>query len=195
MFRLMLRAPRVKSSTESAHSSRIHAIALRARAETAIAASREAMNSAFDALAYTRVVCARAGVLISARRPRSLVVAKASGASSGRIILRHHARHPRLAASTESTNATPPQLWAHAEVFGMRLIDAPIKNVFERLAGASDMALSTWTVRELDAGAIPGALKLRCLVFENHESVRRIWDYPHTWLTMPALDLLKLAGL
>ncbi|AHG89776.1 hypothetical protein J421_2239 [Gemmatirosa kalamazoonensis] len=79
---------------------------------------------------------------------------------------------------------TPP--WAHAIVYGER-----------RISGmAADAAtVEPWMVRELDARAVPAARGPRCLVFENPRLVRRIWDYPTTWLSLSDRALLAVAGL
>ena len=76
---------------------------------------------------------------------------------------------------------SPPHFWAHANVHAERgLIDATGKS---------------WTVRELDTRAVPGARAARCLVLENHEVVRRFWSFRHDWTTIPDRTLLELLGL
>ena len=57
-----------------------------------------------------------------------------------------------------------------------------------------DPPSETWHVREIDAHHIPGAMSERCLVFENHERVRRLWHYPDDWKTLSSVELLALAG-
>ena len=49
-----------------------------------------------------------------------------------------------------------------------------------------------WSVVEVHAGAVPGALGARCLVFSRHDCIRRVWDYPADWRT---LDDAALAAL
>ena len=52
-----------------------------------------------------------------------------------------------------------------------------------------------WVVRELDARAVPWGVAPRCLVFENHNVVRRLWRYPSNWLTITDGALLGLIGV
>jgi hypothetical protein len=75
----------------------------------------------------------------------------------------------------------PRHSWAHAAVHAERsLVDSTGKS---------------WTVREIDARAVPGARAPRCLVIENHEVVRRFWNFPQDWSAIPDRALLDLLGL
>jgi len=38
-----------------------------------------------------------------------------------------------------------------------------------------------WKVRELDATDMLGARHHRCLIFENHRIIRKLWHYPADW--------------
>lgn len=51
-----------------------------------------------------------------------------------------------------------------------------------------------WRVVECEARHVPGACGDRCLVFLSENVVRRVWDFPRDWRTMPpqALDALTL---
>jgi hypothetical protein len=49
-----------------------------------------------------------------------------------------------------------------------------------------------WTVREVNAAAVPGAAAPRCLICESDDVVRRIWRYPDNWLGLSDDDLLRI---
>jgi len=49
-----------------------------------------------------------------------------------------------------------------------------------------------WTVREVNADAVPGAAAPRCLICESEDVVRRIWRYPDNWLGLSDDDLLRI---
>jgi hypothetical protein len=49
-----------------------------------------------------------------------------------------------------------------------------------------------WSVVEVDARAVPGAHRARCLVFTRPDCIRRVWDYPADWR---GLDEAGLAAL
>jgi hypothetical protein len=55
----------------------------------------------------------------------------------------------------------------------------------------------TWTVTERDGVGVPGnadgARGRRCLVFASPEVIRRVWDYPPDWRTLPDAALLALS--
>ena len=54
-----------------------------------------------------------------------------------------------------------------------------------------------WTVTEQDGLCVPGnadgAHGARCLVFASPEVVRRVWDYPPDWRTVPDDALFALS--
>jgi hypothetical protein len=49
-----------------------------------------------------------------------------------------------------------------------------------------------WRLREMNAGAVPGALAARCLICESDDIVRRIWNYPDGWRDLSDDELLRL---
>ena len=56
-----------------------------------------------------------------------------------------------------------------------------------------DDAWLYWSVQEVDARAVPGALGARCLVFTRADCIRRVWDYPPDWRTRDATELAALS--
>ena len=82
--------------------------------------------------------------------------------------------------------------WAHAPVYATRLIDGVPR---AHLGDEEGTAFESWTIRELDTRDLRGARGARCLVFENHAMVRRVWSYPPDWASLPAEALLRLAGI
>jgi hypothetical protein len=143
------------------------------------------------------------GVLPVSEAPAPLTL---GSRTSGRIVRRGF--RPRLAAASPRPlpGATPDSgdargtRWAQATVYAMRTITDTDKIPGADVGGVEEgtpcdhTGRGTWTVRELDASGVPGARGPRCLVFENHEVVRRVWDFPATWETLPAAGLLRLAG-
>jgi hypothetical protein len=49
-----------------------------------------------------------------------------------------------------------------------------------------------WTVREVNADAVPGAAASRCLICESDDVVRRIWTYPENWLSLSDDELIRI---
>jgi hypothetical protein len=49
-----------------------------------------------------------------------------------------------------------------------------------------------WRVFERDAGSVPGSRGPRCLYFDGEGIVRRVWQYPSDWQSLPAAALLSL---
>jgi hypothetical protein len=49
-----------------------------------------------------------------------------------------------------------------------------------------------WTLREMDARAVPGARAPRCLICESTEVIRRLWSYPNDWRQLDDLQLATL---
>jgi hypothetical protein len=56
-----------------------------------------------------------------------------------------------------------------------------------------DGAWHYWSVVEVDAAAVPGALGPRCLVFTRPECLRRVWHYPANWRTLDDAALTALS--
>ena len=50
-----------------------------------------------------------------------------------------------------------------------------------------------WTVTECDGANVPGARGPRCLVFASAEAIRRVWDVPPDWHTLPDAALFALS--
>ena len=50
-----------------------------------------------------------------------------------------------------------------------------------------------WRIREVDAHAVPGARGDRCLLFEAEGVIRRVWNYPSDWASLPPTDLVSLS--
>lgn len=50
-----------------------------------------------------------------------------------------------------------------------------------------------WTVTECDGTKVPGARGARCLVFASPEAIRRVWDVPPDWSTLPDAALFALS--
>ena len=91
----------------------------------------------------------------------------------------------------KATGAVRTQ-WAHAPVYATRVIDGVPRTL---LGDEESIAFESWTIRELDTRALNGARAARCLVFENHAMVRRVWNFPPDWASLPAEALLRLAGI
>ena len=106
------------------------------------------------------------------RRGRALAVAASA------------APDPRDARDARDAGGAHVERWADARVYAARRIPPKETDVGE-----------VFTVRELDARAMPGAHGPRCLVFENHSVVRRVWHYPDDWRRMSDAALLAVAGL
>jgi hypothetical protein len=50
-----------------------------------------------------------------------------------------------------------------------------------------------WTVRELDATSMTRARHPTCLIFENHQVVRKLWHFPADWRTYGDAALLAMS--
>ena len=100
--------------------------------------------------------------------------------SAGRAVASRRAPDPKTAPRALFVGH-----WAHATVFAERHVSG----------STADTASDSWIVRELDARAVPAAHGPRCLVFENHRVVRRLWDYPQGWLSLSDAALLAVAGV
>jgi hypothetical protein len=166
------------------------AIALRERARHAIDRSRELARR--TATSQARLAKVQAD-LVATRRARLAQRAADAGvpwAASGRVV-RRPARRRGAAACEASDGASdggddePPQhrrgarIWAHAPVLAERAV--------------YDGYGEEWLVRELDATGLPGARRPRCLIFENHHVVRRVWHYPGDWQMISDATLLALS--
>jgi len=71
------------------------------------------------------------------------------------------------------------RIWAHAAVLAERVV--------------YDGRGEEWLVRELDATGLPGARLSRCLIFESHHVVRRVWHYACDWRMIGDAILLALS--
>jgi hypothetical protein len=50
-----------------------------------------------------------------------------------------------------------------------------------------------WSVTEVDAHTVPGALGARCLLFARPDCIRRVWHYPADWRTLDDAALTALS--
>ncbi len=50
-----------------------------------------------------------------------------------------------------------------------------------------------WTVTECNGAHVPGARGSRCLIFASPEAIRRVWDVPADWYTLPDAALFALS--
>jgi hypothetical protein len=50
-----------------------------------------------------------------------------------------------------------------------------------------------WTVTEVDGATVPGARGAACLVFEAGHVIRRVWNYPDDWRSLPPEALLAVS--
>lgn len=192
------------SGTEA---SRARVRALCARATTAIGRAGTLHAAATTLRAAAGAARERATALrfdVAARRHghwsgrwTALPTAPGAGAQSFRRagtpdrIVRRRVRRRQAAATAGPPPDAPVGWWAGATVYAERTLLGPERTALSGLAPDAEC----WTVRELDARALPGARGPRCLVFENHEIVRRVWSYPATWESLPAASLFRLAGL
>src|SRR4051812_23417687 len=156
--------------------------------------ARELCARAGTAAAWSRTLTTTTGVLItSARRnhARSLELTRARYVG-GRVIRPSERRRNAAAEETRDsrtkTDELPLDEWAHASVFASRIVQGLVDD-----PDGESVNEANWTVREIDARNIPGALGPRCLVFESVEMVRRLWVYPAAWMSLPARALLRLA--
>ena len=181
------RLPRTSDAT--------HGLALHDRVDAAISRSQTVTASSTSLRRASRSLMRRALALTRTSGDLRILSGGYESGSIARPIRR------RLAASTEhqSTDysATSPAksadgCWAHAEVYQHRTV---IGSAPQGTGTVDDGPAECWDVRELDSRDVPGARSDRCLVFENHQRVRRVWNYPGEWTTLPAAELLALAGL
>jgi hypothetical protein len=98
--------------------------------------------------------------------------------STARRVSERHAGAIRLANVPLAASDPIDPSWAHSRVITIRnLVDGE---------GIE------WIVRELDAANTPGRQNARCLVFENHQLVRRIWHFPPHWGSLSDAALIAL---
>lgn len=90
-----------------------------------------------------------------------------------------------MASGGDDPQAPDEETWACSHVYASRKVIGTAE---------SETPRRNWTIREIDTRAVPGARAARCLIFENHEVVRRLWSYPATWLTLSDMRLLRLVG-
>lgn len=50
-----------------------------------------------------------------------------------------------------------------------------------------------WTVTECDGSNVPGGRGPSCLIFASPEAIRRVWDVPADWHTLPDAALFALS--
>ena len=93
-----------------------------------------------------------------------------------------------------ATCAASLVLFARAS-HGCGRADALLQYAMRKIADVTGTAGSATsrTIREIDAQTIPGARAPRCLVFENHTVVRRLWDVPASWRSLSVAALFCLA--
>ena len=109
--------------------------------------------------------------------------------TSGRITRRTKRRSLAASSGPRPDDAPSHEEWALAAVYATRIVDVVAEH-----DDVGDVPLR-WTIREIDARNLPGARGPRCLVFENHRVVRRIWHYPADWAIIAPSALLALASL
>lgn len=59
---------------------------------------------------------------------------------------------------------------------------------------ARDRSGVIWQITEVHAQDVPGAMALRCLIFDSTSICRRYWKYPADWFSLeddPLLDLMS----
>ncbi|HEX8848854.1 MAG TPA: hypothetical protein VF761_04900 [Gemmatimonadaceae bacterium] len=59
----------------------------------------------------------------------------------------------------------------------------------KRRVGSGD---DQWLIAEVDARRVPGGRADRCLVCQNEQVVRRLWDYPRDWFGLSEVALRAL---
>jgi hypothetical protein len=152
------------------------ALALQDAVETA----RELRRAARDRAAFLRAVRRLPPVA-------ALVIGTASrrATHAGEWRSLRAARHDRVASSGHEPEAVLARVWAGRLVLRVR----------EVVCATEDTDQLGWTVRELDARDAPGAGAATCLVFENHQIVRRLWAFPADWAALGDGALLRVAGL
>jgi hypothetical protein len=170
---------------------------LRTRASVALARSADVVARAVRLVERARVVYAavwdgqlarwyvradRAAAVQRGHRRRAAGApsARQRGAAQARR-REHRVGFADAAPEPHDQGRSHTHVWAQAEVLSER-----------RVLGTNGEA---FTIRELEAGACPGPHTGRCLVFENHSLVRRLWDYPADWLAMSDVAVLALAGI
>ena len=66
-------------------------------------------------------------------------------------------------------------------------VEVPLTRVFVDADGVE------WEVGEVDGARVPAPRGERCLIFRSPGAVRRVWNYPSTWATMSASELVDLS--
>jgi hypothetical protein len=66
-------------------------------------------------------------------------------------------------------------------------VEVPLTRVFLDSDGVE------WEVVEVDGAEVPAARGERCLIFRSPTAVRRVWNYPRTWTSMSASELVDLS--
>lgn len=66
-------------------------------------------------------------------------------------------------------------------------VGVPLARIFVDESGVE------WEVSEVDGSDVPAARGERCLIFRSQGAVRRVWQYPKTWTTMSARELVELS--
>jgi hypothetical protein len=50
-----------------------------------------------------------------------------------------------------------------------------------------------WEVVEVDGHRVPAARGESCLIFRAPHAIRRVWNFPHSWMEMSAKELSRLS--
>jgi hypothetical protein len=66
-------------------------------------------------------------------------------------------------------------------------VEIPLTRIFVDENGVE------WEVLEVSAADVPAARGERCLIFRSPGAVRRVWNYPRSWPSMSAPELVDLS--
>ena len=70
---------------------------------------------------------------------------------------------------------------------GFTDVEVPLARIFVDANGVE------WEVSEVDGAKVPAARGERCLIFRSPGAVRRVWNYPASWVGMNASELVDLS--
>lgn len=65
--------------------------------------------------------------------------------------------------------------------------EVPLTRVYRDADGTE------WEVVEVDGRQVPAARGERCLLFRSPHAIRRVWNYPHSWVDMDSTELVRLS--